>query len=584
MSVKGRDRYALAELFENLAHHRASPMERRFFYLSARRNLTDGVRRFARCRFMDEGLFLHEQGGVHHCAVYGQSVGNVREGSGAAMFFSDHGEMLRQQMFRDACGTCLHDYRTRTPLKEVLAVAARRFRLPQMVNLGINASLTALSRWRPARAAPKSGPRKHYMVIGWYGTETAGDKAILGGIMHTIRQAVPDARFTVVSSLPFYTRNTLQELGESEAQVIDYDYAEIKRRLADVDAVLVGGGPMMDLIGVFDLVRVFDLARRQGVYTAVIGVGIGPFRRKLMRWGVRRLLELADAISVRDQPSYQSVLDWGIPAEKVTLGADPAIVYLHTLTEAAKVYPAQVLPERTTPAVVPVAAIHASGNGQHPHTGRPVIGIAVRDWPRKYAVNLSDQEYTARRAWLQQFWVDLADRLVESLDADIRLIPMNTLHIGVDDRWLQADIRRQARHRDRITAYTYTHTASEIAGLIEGCDVLIGMRFHSVVFGTTLGVPTLAIDYTQGGGKVSGHMHALEMDNQVVSIDQLDLEQMVKLVERTFKHRVALTAQLQQQAAAVLPTAERTVATPLRLALDSARREQLSRPDVLYTN
>jgi polysaccharide pyruvyl transferase WcaK-like protein len=51
-------------------------------------------------------------------------------------------------------------------------------------------------------------------------------------------------------------------------------------------------------------------------------------------------------------------------------------------------------------------------------------------------------------------------------------------------------------------------------------DAVLSMRFHSLVFSTTLGIPTLAIDYTLGLGKT--HSLASRMGCPVIRFDEID--------------------------------------------------------------
>lgn len=600
MSVKDRDEYALAEIFENLAHHHATPMERRFFYLSARRNLTERVPRFAVCRFKDEGIFLNEMGNLHHCAVYGQSVGSAREESGEKLIFSDNGEALRQQMLRAACPTCVHDYRTRIPLREIADFYMRKYKVKAAARLAYHTALAyahqfSASSTRESTLSADDSP--HYLVIGWYGTETAGDKAILGGIMETIRRSTPQARFTIASSLPFYTRNTVAELGaQSYCSVIPYDYSQIAEFLPSSNAVVVGGGPLMDLIEVLDLVRIFDMAHKQQVRTALVGVGVGPLKRRLTKWGVKRLLTLADSITVRDSRSKQSAVALGVPADKIKIGTDPSVVYLDIIRPHLATVDTEPVAFHIATQKISTHGSHSSRNNTDDSTSagdetvrdsgqlpgsldqsieRPQIGIAVRDWPRKYATQLDDASYKERREWLIQFWADLADQIIETFDAEVSLIPMNTLHIGGDDRWLHLDVRRKSRHSQRIHAHTRSYSAEQIGALISRCTLLIGMRFHSVVFGTVIGVPTLAIDYTQGGGKVGAYMKELGMSDYTISIDNLNLQNVLERLTMMWSQQDTITGELNRRVSEMLPLAVETVTAPLNLTPGIVHRPSL---------
>src|SRR3990172_547483 len=125
----------------------------------------------------------------------------------------------------------------------------------------------------------------------------------------------------------------------------------------------------MDLVEMFDLRRVMHLARRSGVATVIAGCGVGPARWVITRWAIRALLDLADSVVLRDQESKDVLSRWKMDSDKVKVGLDPAINYVASLS----------LPRRTR------------------RRRRPVLGVAVRDWPKKFGRSLPRSDFEIRR-------------------------------------------------------------------------------------------------------------------------------------------------------------------------------------------
>ena len=74
-----------------------------------------------------------------------------------------------------------------------------------------------------------------------------------------------------------------------------------------VDRVVWAGGPLMDLPKMLlGHLNVALMARRAGKPFIIEGVGIGPLRWSLSRWMARRIIELADEISVRSHGASAS--------------------------------------------------------------------------------------------------------------------------------------------------------------------------------------------------------------------------------------------------------------------------------------
>lgn len=122
------------------------------------------------------------------------------------------------------------------------------------------------------------------------------------------------------------------------------------------------------------------------------------------------------------------------------------------------------------------------------------------------------------------------ESLVEQCpDLTIRPLPMRTHHFGGDDRWYYRQLfRGNAKLQDRLD---FSLLGAELPPLdyceaFKSAHVALTMRFHSVVFALGLGVPTLAIDYTLGKGKV--HALAERFGVPFQSLAELDADFIVR--------------------------------------------------------
>jgi polysaccharide pyruvyl transferase WcaK-like protein len=435
-------RYWIAETLENLAHHPSVTPSDAWAYAEWAQRLADA----------DE----IDMAGPHRvCAL----------GRGASA----------QEALRAVRDGLICTPRPEPPRLAQLADAARRRKLDKAVWLGVGAASAWVSKVDGARrarpATPFSRPPR-VLVIGWYGTETAGDKAILGGIAGPVKSVFPDTQFTVASSKPFYTRRTLTDLGLSaQASVVPYHSAALRQALSASSLVLIGGGPLMDLVEMFDLVSIMHSARRLGKRTLIAGCGVGPVEWPITKWAVGTLLDLSDRAVLRDAASLGVLRALGFAPENVAVGIDPAFS-------------------------------HVSGMKLHPAArvgDRPRIGMAIRSWPWKFARRVGKERFLKRQEELVRIWADACDRMVEGLGAEIQFIPMHTLHIGDDDRWLHAEVRSRTRHPEACRLKQTPASALSVAETIAACDAVVCMRYHSLLYSTALGVPAVAVDYTDGG-------------------------------------------------------------------------------------
>lgn len=140
--------------------------------------------------------------------------------------------------------------------------------------------------------------------------------------------------------------------------------------------------------------------------------------------------------------------------------------------------------------------------------GAKVLLLGLRDFPyNTYAADLDLETSNRLKENYEQSIVKALERLVESDNSwIIKPLPMCTNHFGDDDRWFY---RRVFRGNSRLKQHLdYSLLGKELSPLeyvesFKTADVLLGMRFHSIVFGVELGLKTIAIDYTMGEGKVN---------------------------------------------------------------------------------
>lgn len=104
----------------------------------------------------------------------------------------------------------------------------------------------------------------------------------------------------------------------------------------------------------------------------------------------------------------------------------------------------------------------------------------------------------------------------------IDFFPMNTFYLGNDDREYYKKIEIKLKdYKQSINFYKNEYTLDETVNIFKEHSFVIGMRFHSVVFGNTLGIPTLAIDYDISKGKVYGFMNEIGLEENYVSINDI---------------------------------------------------------------
>lgn len=370
----------------------------------------------------------------------------------------------RAEILTKSCATCIHDYHDEW-LKPVAAARA--------ADEAAGIALFGATRERIERpaAAPDFAAMKEVLLIGWYGTETAGDIAILGGVVSEYLEQNPALRFTLLSLYPSYTRITLPDLPvrlRERIVIADYHSSAAKHAVERCDAVAMAGGPLMDINETALIDELFAAFAERGKAALIERCGIGPLRREEPRKSVTGAARSASRIRVRDSASRTLLRELGITKDIEVL-SDPAVRFI--FESGVRVVPAPTGP----------------------------IRCFFRELTYEYAQTTTPEACEAALT-------DTVRKLLDWFpDAQIELGAMHYFPIGWDDRVLAHRIAKNLCAPDRVRVLKEPMSPQEILHAMAEARFNLCMRFHSVLFSQEIGAAYAAIDYS-GGGKIAGFL------------------------------------------------------------------------------
>jgi len=110
---------------------------------------------------------------------------------------------------------------------------------------------------------------------------------------------------------------------------------------------------------------------------------------------------------------------------------------------------------------------------------------------------------------------------------------MHCFQIGGDDRRFNRALARRLAARCDVPLRVINHpvSAADIINGMQAAALVVAMRYHSVLFAHTLGVPFMAIDYTVGG-KIEGFLADVGEASRVLSTGELSREGWESAVDR----------------------------------------------------
>lgn len=338
-------------------------------------------------------------------------------------------------------------------------------------------------------------------IVGWYGTETIGDRGILAGIFSMFKNIGLDTKIELGSLYPFLSERTLiedlpffEKMGISPEQINVFNSkkrSELDAAINRSEWVVIGGGPLMHIHPIFMLEYAFKKAKSQGKRTIALGCGIGPLHKKMHAKAVTNILKNSDLSILRDQNSLDYIRKFN-PSQEAIIGVDPSIEIL----------------------VKYIGKLNAEPS-------RDQVVINVRSFPEEYSK-------TKRKGGVNgliQEWI--ASTSQGNPDQLFHLIPMHYFEVGDDDRKIMNDIALSGDFKN-LSVQQRPLSLEETMFAFWNAKQCVGMRFHSVVFQTILSKNNVILDYTEPNlGKIGGFIGSLEkQDGANLSQRYINLQNM----------------------------------------------------------
>lgn len=304
---------------------------------------------------------------------------------------------------------------------------------------------------------PMGGLGKTVVVSGYYGFANSGDEAVLHAILTALRAeakaASVELRVIVLSGNPAETARIHQVEAAHRMRP-----REVLGALRRADAVISGGGSLLQDVtsgkSVLYYLAVIRLAQllRKPVY--VYAQGIGPIHNR-SRFGpmIRSAFRRCRFISVRDAESKELLTAFGLEPARIEVVPDP---------------------------VMGMGAGHSFV--EQTVEGRPKVGVSVRYWRE-------DREELSA----------IADSLLQIAkarsDAHFTFLPFHLPSDREASEWTAERLLAMGIPQEKVDVHPGTEHPSEMLRLVGGCDVLIGMRLHSLIYAATVGVPPVGVSY-----------------------------------------------------------------------------------------
>ncbi|NBI30581.1 polysaccharide pyruvyl transferase CsaB [Chengkuizengella marina] len=341
---------------------------------------------------------------------------------------------------------------------------------------------------------------RRLVISGYYGFNNSGDEAVLCSILAALRDQTVQTNVKiepiVLSANPV---QTTQMYGVQAVHRMKLN--EVFSAIRKSDGLISGGGSLLQDVTSNKTIPyylgILKLAQWLGKSTFIYAQGIGPIQKPLFHKWVKKVFERCQYISVRDTASLALLKKMGLKNHlQVDQVPDPVMgmsegvpsKYSNDVKQAEEQEKIKVL----------------SNDKQ-----KKVIGVSVRFWNE----DRSELNKIAKALKL----------LREKESVIIKMLPFHMPHdqeaslyiiqqMGLSDKELPQDIQ-----------FSNEDNPIEMLKEVSTCDVLIGMRLHSLIYAANNYVPMVGISYDP---KIDRFLEQMQM-TPVGSTTRLDEHQIV---------------------------------------------------------
>lgn len=329
-------------------------------------------------------------------------------------------------------------------------------------------------------------------VLGWYGTETIGDRAIFSGIVKLLNASVGETEIRLGSLFIPLTERTIIEdysfickcANDEKLRISifnSFSTRELRENIVSSDLIIVGGGPLMDMSVMYMLEYAFIFAKKHNKKTALIGCGWGPLNLGEYRKCAISIIQKSDLVIFRDKRSYKQYSSYCTDIANVSYSIDPAFF---------------------------AAYFYKSQRVESPKHN--FICANFRD--------ISLDKYKGNAVQVERICCQIISDILQAVPYEILLIPMHTFYIGGDDRDFLLKIWEKVNAGKRVSVQQNPLSLEKTMEIYYDSFFCVGMRYHSIVLQTALNGNNYIIDYTDpNNGKIKGMLNTLNLYNRYKS-------------------------------------------------------------------
>ncbi|WP_434749167.1 polysaccharide pyruvyl transferase CsaB [Paenibacillus amylolyticus] len=338
---------------------------------------------------------------------------------------------------------------------------------------------------------------KKLVISGYYGFRNSGDEAVLKSILTALEEESQRSNVTiepiVLSIDPAWTTSMYGVRAVHRMKL-----KEVREALKESDGLISGGGSLLqDATGLKSIpyyLGVIKLAQWLKKPTFIYAQGIGPVNRKIFNPMIKSVFRSCTYVSVRDEQSADYLRGLGLKWNQIHVVPDPVM--------------GLPLPDTAS---IDQQPVHSQASADK-HAELPVVGVSVRFW------EADRKELTAIAAGLK--------KLAAQKAVHLRFMPFHLPDDVQASRFIMELIGDVTSKGSEVSITEDLTDPQQMLEEVSRCDLMIGMRLHSLIYAASQYVPPVGISYDP---KIDQFLLRLESD-AVGNTSSLDGDKLAQTV------------------------------------------------------
>jgi len=341
----------------------------------------------------------------------------------------------------------------------------------------------------------KSYGKEDITIVGWYGSETVGDVAVLGEILNELRIIFPNHSINLVSFNSKLTHTSLEWLGESEnIKICPLGFLSALSIMRS-KYVVIGGGPLMESPSMAVWALRCSLIKITGGKQILYACGVGPIRSKSCKSKIKTILKNSNIKILRDKQFEHYFKNEDVLSENTLISFDPALNYVVDMNHQAK----------------------------NDNKTNQSIALFLRRLPNRYL--------DGHKIDVDKYYTEMADflnKLVKNKNARFVGLVMQD-----DDRLVYEEIQKRMKDSLCLSVAPEPHSLEYIIKTLSSAESVVSLRFHGMIFSIGLNKKFIAVDYTAPKGKITASATAAGYAESVLKWSDLSSQNLMAKMNKS---------------------------------------------------